>query len=270
MFITIDTLRYSVDVRGAGQPLICLHGFAENSSTWELVHLDKCQMILPDLIGHGESEKPHSPELYELPVLLRHLHELIGHLGFTTYSLLGYSMGGRLALAYALTYPQEVQRLILESSSYGECGAENRAKRRQHDIGLADAIRENGIEWFNDYWSNLDLFASQSHLALSIRQKISERRLRNAPHALANTLLGSGQGIYPCLKDQISELAMPVLYIHGEYDEKYGKIGQGFNRLNPRIRREIIAGVGHNTHIEKPEAFSKVVNAFMKAPQNST
>lgn len=265
MFITIDNLRYSVVVRGTGQPLICLHGFSENSSTWELLQLANCQRVLPDLIGHGNSEKPHSPEPYELPVLLRHLHELIGHFGFTTYSLLGYSMGGRLALAYALAYPQEVHRLILESSSYGECDNQNRLNRRKHDIWLANAILENGIKWFSDYWSNLDLFASQSHLSVSIRHAISERRLRNAPHALANTLLGTGQGVFPCLKEQISDLSMPVLYINGEYDEKYLRVGQEFTRLNPRIRREIISGAGHNTHIEDPDQFSEVVNSFIQS-----
>ncbi len=265
MFITIDNLRYSVDVRGTGQPLICLHGFAENLSTWELLQQDNCQMVLPDLLGHGNSEKPHSLEPYELPVLLRHLHELIGNFGYTTYSLLGYSMGGRLALAYALAYPQEVQQLILESSSYGECDAKNRVNRRNHDIWLANSILENGIEWFNDYWSNLDLFASQSHLSLRVREKISERRLRNAPHALANTLLGTGQGVYPCLKNQISDLSMPILYINGEYDEKYLKVGQEFTQLNPRIRREIITGAGHNTHIENPNRFSEIVNSFIQS-----
>lgn len=266
MFITMDNPRYSVVVRGTGQPLICFHGFAENSSTWEFIQLDNCQMVLVDLIGHGDSEKPHSLEPYCLPVILRHLHELIQHLGFTTYSLLGYSMGGRIALAYALAYPQEVPRLILESSSYGECDTSNRANRRKNDVWLANSIRENGIEWFNHYWSNLDLFASQIHLSPIIREKISERRLLNAPHALANTLLGSGQGTYPCLKPQISNLAMPVLYINGEYDEKYRKIGQEFTQLSPRIRREMIAGVGHNTHIENPKGFTDVVNTFLEMP----
>lgn len=264
MFITIDNLRYSVILKGAGQPLICFHGFAENSSTWEFLQLNNCQMVLLDLIGHGDSEKPHSLEPYSLPVMLQHIHQLIEDLGFTTYSLLGYSMGGRLALAYALAYPQEVLRLILESSSYGECDPQNRVKRREHDVWMANSILENGIEWFNHYWSNLDLFASQIHLSSGVREKISERRLRNSPQALANTLRGTGQGIYPCLKEHISNLAIPVLYINGEYDEKYQGIGQEFTQLNPSIRREIIAGVGHNTHIENPKAFTEVVNTFLE------
>ncbi|WP_019849974.1 2-succinyl-6-hydroxy-2,4-cyclohexadiene-1-carboxylate synthase [Desulfitobacterium sp. PCE1] len=261
--ITIENLKYYTEVKGFGQPIICFHGFAENLSTWEFIQLNDCQMVLVDLIGHGHSEKPHSPEPYSLPNLLRHLHELIDHLGFTRYFLLGYSMGGRIALAYGLAYPSEVQGLILESSSYGVCHVDSRARRRQQDVWLAEAIQEKGVEWFNQYWSNLDLFASQNQLPQEIRSKINARRLQNAPHGLANTLLGSGQGIFPCLKDQITDLSIPTLYINGEYDEKYKKIGQDFIKLNPQIKREIIPGVGHNSHIENPAAFQEAVNGFL-------
>ncbi len=263
MFITIDNIRYAVVTRGTGKPVICLHGFAENISTWEFVQLEHCQMVLVDLIGHGDSDKPEVLESYRLPVLLRQLNKLIQYLGHPKYALMGYSMGGRLALAYALAYSQEVTRLILESSSYGECDALNKAKRRENDVWLASAIRENGIEWFSRYWSGLELFASQSRLPQAIRNKISERRLLNSPHALANTLLGSGQGIYPCLKRQITYLSMPVLYINGEYDDKYRNIGEEFEQLNPGIRREIIRDVGHNTHIENPRLFNEVVNSWL-------
>lgn len=263
MLITIGDFQYYAEVKGAGQPIICFHGFAENSSTWESIQMNECQMVLVDLIGHGHSDKPYSPEPYALPMLLRHLHELIHHLGFTKYCLLGYSMGGRIALAYTLTYPRSVKGLILESSSYGVCHEDNRAQRRQQDVWLAKEIQEKGVEWFNQYWSDLDLFASQSQLSQEVRAKIRERRLKNAPHALANTLLGSGQGIFPCFRDQIPGLSMPTLYINGEYDEKYKKIGQQFIDLNPNIKREIIPEVGHNTHIENPSAFMKVVNNFL-------
>ncbi|AHF07911.1 2-succinyl-6-hydroxy-2,4-cyclohexadiene-1-carboxylate synthase [Desulfitobacterium metallireducens] len=264
MLIDVENVHYSVGVRGTGQPVICIHGFAENSNTWELIQLDNCQMVLVDLIGHGNSEKPYSLEPYHLSVILHHLHELIHHLGFERYSLLGYSMGGRIALGYALAYPQEVSRLILESSSYGLCDDQERADRRKHDAWLADSIQENGIEWFNTYWSSLSLFASQIHVSPDIRQKISERRLQNEPYALANILLGTGQGIFPCLKPQVSDLSMPVLYINGEYDEKYRKIGQEFTRLSPRIKREIMLGVGHNTHIENPQGFTDIVKSFLE------
>ncbi|MGI6712229.1 MAG: 2-succinyl-6-hydroxy-2,4-cyclohexadiene-1-carboxylate synthase [Bacillota bacterium] len=263
MFITLENVSYHVLVKGTGHPVIGFHGFAENLSTWEFICLNNCQMVLVDLIGHGSSSKPQFLQPYCLPVMIQHIHELVQYLGLNKYSLMGYSMGGRLALAYALAYPEEVRRLILESSSYGECDKVQRAKRLKNDIWLANAIRKNGILWFNRYWSGLDIFASQSQLSQDIRERISTRRLMNAPHALANTLMGSGQGVFPCLKSEIAHLSIPVLYINGEYDSKYQKIGQEFEKLNSRLKREIIAGVGHNTHLENPKVFTDIVNQFI-------
>ncbi|KAF1084230.1 Lipase 3 precursor [Sporotomaculum syntrophicum] len=263
MFITIDNIRYAVVTRGTGPPMLCLHGFAENFSTWDFIHLEHCQMVLVDLIGHGHSDKPESLAPYRVSAIIGQLHKLMQLLGHQKYALMGYSMGGRLALAYTLAYPQEITRLVLESSSYGECDTQNRARRRNHDVWLAKAILVNGIEWFNGYWSGLDLFTSQQNLPHNIRDKISERRLLNLPHALANTLLGNGQGNFPCLQEQITHLSVPVLYINGEYDDKYRNIGAEFAQLNPGIRRETIRDAGHNNHIEKPHLFNEVVNNWL-------
>jgi len=263
MLITVDEMRYHIEIKGTGKPMICLHGFSGNLSTWELIQLADYQMILIDLIGHGESEKPCSSQFYYWEVIIRHLNKLIHQLSLKKYSLLGYSMGGRIALAYALAYPQEIDKLILESASYGECGLIKRLKRRRNDLKLAKNISQNGIEWFNRYWSGLDIFATQTQLPKAIIDQISERRLLNAPHALSNTLRGSGQGKFPCLKNQISELSMPVLYINGEYDTKYEQIGLEVKKLNSNIKHEIIKGVGHNTHIEDPHAFIEVAKKFL-------
>jgi len=263
MFVTIEKIRYHLKIKGEGKPIICLHGFSENLSTWESIKLADYQMILIDFIGHGESEKPYSRQSYHWKVIIRHLHKLIHQLGFRKYSLLGYSMGGRIALAYALAYPREIEKLILESASYGECGLIKRLKRRRDDLRLAKNILQNGIEWFNRYWSGLGIFATQTQLPKNIVDQISQRRLLNAPHALANTLRGSGQGKFPCLRNQISELSMPVLYINGAYDTKYEQIGLEFTKLNSSIKHEIIKGVGHNTHIEDPQAFIEVLKNFL-------
>lgn len=263
MFITIDNIQYHAVFKGTGpQKMICFHGFAENLSTWESIHFQDYQMVLVDLIGHGKSDQPYSIQPYRLPVMIRHIHLLIQQIGLPKYAMMGYSMGGRIALAYALTYSQEVDLLILESASYGECGFVNRIRRRRKDQQLARSIRENGVEWFKRYWSGLDIFASQKKLPEDVRYKIGERRLSNAPHALANTLLGSGQGRFPCLKKKIGQLTMPVLYINGEYDTKYQQMGREFKQLNPRIFQTIIPGVGHNTHTEDPQAFSEAVKNF--------
>jgi len=263
MFIEIENIKYHIKVKGEGKPIICLHGFSENLSTWEFIRLDGHQLVLIDLIGHGKSDKPKLLKYYSVKVMIRHLNMIISQLGLKRYSILGYSMGGRIALAYALTYPKEINKLILENASYGEDGFLKRLKRRRNDLNLARSIERNGIEWFNQYWSDLSIFKSQRRLSKSIIKEIGERRLLNQAHALSNTLKGTGQGRFPCLKNQIVKLSMPILYISGEYDKKYEAVGKNFVKLNSGVKHIVINGCGHNTHIEDTNTFVKDLNKFL-------
>ncbi|MFT8313050.1 MAG: 2-succinyl-6-hydroxy-2,4-cyclohexadiene-1-carboxylate synthase [Clostridium sp.] len=263
MIIEIENIKYHVQIKGKGKPIICLHGFSENLSTWSLLKLEGYQLILIDFIGHGKSDKPYSSKYYSLKIMIKHLNKLIYKLGLKKYSMLGYSMGGRITLAYAIAYPYEIDRLILESASYGEVGFINRFKRRRKDLNLAKSILTNGIEWFNEYWSNLSIFQSQRKLPNTIIDEIRKRRLSNITYALSNTLLCSGQGKFPCMKDHIGKLSMPLLYISGEYDKKYKQIGKDFEKSNSYTKHETIKGAGHNTHIENPNAFIEVLSKFL-------
>lgn len=263
MIIEIENIKYHIEVKGEGKPIICLHGFSENLSTWEFLELHGYQLILIDLIGHGKSDKPFSCKYYGLKVMLKHLNKLISKLGLKKYSMLGYSMGGRIALAYGLAYSKEINNLILESTSYGEEGFLNRLKRRRNDLALAKSIEDNGIEWFNQYWGYLSIFKSQKNLPRSVISEINKRRLANGIHALSNTLKATGQGKFPCLKNQIVKLSMPILYISGEYDKKYGTVGTNFQKLNNGVRHVVINGCGHNMHIEAPVEYTKVLSEFL-------
>jgi 2-succinyl-6-hydroxy-2,4-cyclohexadiene-1-carboxylate synthase len=265
MFVKIDHITYHILKEKEGQPLICLHGFSEEQSTWEGVKLEGVCQIRIDLIGHGKSDKPKRLKYYKTKYMLMHLKKIIvEELGIKKFSIMGYSMGGRLALAFALEYPQYVNALILESASYGEKGFLNRRKRQKQDKQLANLIRKEGIEWFEQYWSSLPIFNTQMNLNSKIKSKIKSRRLANIPYALANTLEGSGQGSFPNLKGKIKELKKPVLYICGQWDKKYKEIGKEFQYLNSNIQYVIISEAGHNVHIEQAEKFQKEVNLFLK------
>ena len=263
MFIEIENIKYNIEIKGEGKPIICLHGFSENLSTWEFLKLNGYQLILIDIIGHGKSDKPSHRKCYSLKVILKHLNKIISKLALKKYSMLGYSMGGRIALAYALTYPKEIHKLILESASYGEGGFLNRLKRGRNDLKLAKSIQKNGIEWFNQYWGDLRIFKSQRSLPRSVINEINKRRLANSTTALSNTLKGTGQGKFPCLKNQIVKLSIPILYISGEYDKKYQAVGRNFEKLNAKVKHIVINGCGHNTHIENPEEYMKVLSEFL-------
>jgi len=92
--IAVEKNKYYLKITGEGPPLICLHGFSEDHTTWDEIAIPGYTVYRIDLIGHGKSEKPHMQEDYEINTILRQLHQLIHNFTKKQYSIMGYSMGG--------------------------------------------------------------------------------------------------------------------------------------------------------------------------------
>lgn len=258
MQINIGEYYYGVTVVGTGKPLVCFHGFSESESTWDGIEIPGYRLIRIDSIGHGRSARPMELTPYTLSQMLSDLHRVIYAVAGERYALMGYSMGARLALLYALEYPEEVTHLVLESGSVGIEDETERQERYAADRVLANRIREHDVQWFSETWAKLDIFQTQQSLPTKVQQQIQRRRLLNSPHALAFTLEGSGQGSMPYVGHRLLELTMPVCYISGELDSKYTAIGaQYFGDIH-----RIVSKVGHNVHVEAPEAYRQILKQF--------
>ena len=258
MQIHIGERYYGVTVVGAGKPLVCFHGFSESGSTWDGIEVSGYRLIRIDSMGHGRSARPMELGPYTLPQMLSDLHTVIYAVAGERYALMGYSMGARLALLYALEYPEEVTHLVLESGSVGIEDETERQERYAADRVLANRIREHDVQWFSETWAKLAIFQTQQSLPTKVQQQIQRRRLLNSPHALAFTLEGSGQGSMPYVGHRLLELTMPVCYISGELDSKYTAIGaQYFGDIH-----RIVSKVGHNVHVEAPEAYRQILKQF--------
>lgn len=257
--VKLGEYHYGVTVVGDGKPLVCLHGFSESGTTWDGIHVDGYRMIRIDLIGHGTSSRPTEVGAYTMSQMLLDIHHIVYALAGESYALLGYSMGARIALLYALEYPLEVTKLILESGSVGIEGTVERSERREADMALGKRIREQTIEWFAENWAKLDVFKSQYALPNAVQHRIQQRRLQNSPHALAFTLEGSGQGVMPYVGHRLQELTMPICYISGELDTKYTEIGKQYFAH----AHHVVLGAGHNVHVEKPCQYMCIVKEFL-------
>ena len=258
MQINIGEYYYGVTVVGTGKPLVCFHGFSESESTWDGIEIPGYRLIRIDSIGHGRSARPMELTPYTLSQMLSDLHRVIYAVAGERYALMGYSMGARLALLYALEYPEEVTHLVLESGSVGIEDETERQERYAADRVLANRIREHDVQWFSETWAKLAIFQTQQSLPTKVQQQIQRRRLLNSPHALAFTLEGSGQGSMPYVGHRLLELTMPVCYISGELDSKYTAIGaQYFGNVHC-----IVSKVGHNVHVEAPEVYGQILKQF--------
>jgi 2-succinyl-6-hydroxy-2,4-cyclohexadiene-1-carboxylate synthase len=253
----------------AAQSLVLLHGFTGSAASWG-AHLDTCaaaglRVIAFDLLGHGASSAPDDPQRYRVERCQEDICAALGMLGVGPGEamLLGYSMGGRLALY--LGFSTYFRALILESASPGLASPFEREQRRASDEYLATSIERNGIAAFVASWERLPLFASQRALPAEVRERLHKQRLENRPAGLANNLRGMGTGSQPALHERLPSLHLPVLLLAGELDTKFCAIARQMRQMLPRASLEIIPGAGHTIHLEQPEQFDNSVLAFCQA-----
>lgn len=260
--ITVRSIQMKVNRynTGAEKKAVFLHGFTGSSKTWEevIASLDpSIELLTIDLIGHGESDKPENASRYFAQEQVEDLHALIQQIGWDHFTLIGYSMGGRLALAYASKY--EVDCLILESSSPGLKDEEARIERKSVDSKLAEKILVDGVLAFTDYWEQIPLFESQKSLSLKKQQQIREERMSQTAIGLSNSLKGFSTGVQPSLWDKLGSLEFPVIMLTGELDKKFCEIAKKMLAILPNADWKIINGVGHAIHVENPKLFATIV-----------
>jgi len=181
------------------------------------------------------------------------------------FDLVGYSMGGRIALHVALARPEHVRRLVLESASPGLDTERGRAERRAEDEALADWIEEEGVAAFVEHWTTLPLFESHRALSPETKERIRRLRMENRAAGLAGALRGLGTGALPGLWGRLDELACPVLLIAGALDTKFVRIAREMAPSIQNVRLEEIDGAGHTIHLEAPQAWLDVVRPFLGA-----
>ncbi len=150
--------------------------------------------IAVDLIGHGASDAPVEPGRYRMARCVADLVQVLDTLEVEQVALLGYSMGGRVALQLTSTASERVARLVLESASPGIADPAERHRRAEADDALAKALERDGLPAFVDRWAQQPLFASQQALPADVRARLRAQRLCQRPLGLANSLRGCGAG----------------------------------------------------------------------------
>ena len=261
-----DDLRLHVAASGNGPALVLLHGFTGSCQTWNFLRpsLDSHYRIVAiDLPGHGRSSSPSDPGRYSLERFAADLATVLDKLELERAAVLGYSMGGRAALRFAIARPDRTSALVLESTSPGISDAAEREERAAGDRELADFIERQGIEAFVSRWERLPLWESQRALPDASRKSLREQRLSNNPLGLANSLRGASVGADLEVLDKAGSITAPALILAGELDTRYVELGRRLARAIPKAELEIVAGCGHAAHLERPEAFTTAVADFL-------
>jgi len=258
----------NVETWGEGPPLVLLHGFTGSARAWgrfgELLGA-RYRCVAADIVGHGLSDAPADLEHYRMEQAARDLVAAVrAATGRERCAWLGYSMGGRTAIAVACLQPEAVVALVAIGASPGLSTEAERAERRRADEALADRIERDGVEAFVSYWESLPLWASQSHLPAEVLRAQRQVRLANRPAGLAGSLRGMGTGAQPPFHDALRSLAVPFLALAGELDAKYADIARVMAALAPAGSAGLIPGAGHAAQLEAPDAVFTAVDTFLR------
>jgi 2-succinyl-6-hydroxy-2,4-cyclohexadiene-1-carboxylate synthase len=265
--IQVNGLHMGVTVHGEAlarqQTLVLLHGFTGRAANWvslfPRLEAPGRWLIALDMLGHGRSDAPTDPARYAIAHCQTDILAILRTLGIRAGEavLLGYSMGGRIALSIA--FSGFFCGLILESASPGLSDPAEREQRRQSDNQLGERIEREGVEAFINYWEQLPLFASQQNLSLETREALRAQRLNNRALGLANSLRGVGTGAQPALHERLHTLDLPVLLLAGERDVKFCQIAQQMARQLPHAQLQIVRDAGHAIHLEQPDIFTSLI-----------
>ncbi|MEJ8545761.1 alpha/beta fold hydrolase [Brevibacillus borstelensis] len=242
---------------GKGDVVCLVHGFCGSSAYWEklIPKLEESNRVLaPDLRGHGGSSVPD--ETYTVEKMADDLALLMDETGIEKMALLGHSLGGYVALAFAERYPGRLSALgLIHSTAYpdDEQAKENRTK------GM-ESIRQNGIEPFikalvpklfapgalSRYpgeWERVKQIGLQTPPDGAIRTLEAMRERTNRRHAL-------------------SKLACPVLLIAGEQDQII-PAEKTFTTDGPNVHRVLLADAGHMGMLETPQQMAGEIAQFL-------
>jgi 2-succinyl-6-hydroxy-2,4-cyclohexadiene-1-carboxylate synthase len=270
IFVQVNGIQLGIEQRGearkSGPTLVMLHGFTGSAAGWGS-HLDTLaayawRVIALDLPGHGQSDAPDDPQHYAIEYCKQYILAALQELGVSQGEalLLGYSMGGRIALYTA--FSGFFRALILESASPGLEDTAEREQRRISDEALAASIERDGVQAFIEGWEKQPLFASQSTMPLEAREALRRLRLNNRATGLAQSLRGVGTGVQPSLHARLPTLHIPVLLIAGELDTKFTAVARSMAQALPQSQLRIVPGTGHAVHLERPEEFDSLVGDF--------
>lgn len=261
-----DGLRLHVWSEGAGPAVLLLHGFTGSSETWRPLGSalrSRHTVIAVDLPGHGRSSAPQDPARYAVPRFANDLVRVLDAMQVDRVTVVGYSLGGRVALRFALDHVARVNGVILVSTSPGIENPAERAARVAADAELAESVERDGVTAFVDRWERLPLWASQSSLSQESRDRLRALRLAQSPLGLAGSLRGAGAGMDAPVIDRLPDLRAPARLIAGALDARYVAAATRMAALMPRADVVVVPEAGHAVHLENPRAFEKAILEFL-------
>jgi 2-succinyl-6-hydroxy-2,4-cyclohexadiene-1-carboxylate synthase len=232
-------------------------------------------LFIPGFMQRGDAWRPVAellPERYP-SVLLDHAeHSFEGRLGEIAAAgegrvLVGYSLGGRLALRAALRDPERYAGVVTLGATAGIEEPALRSARAEADDRLAAWMEVTPIEDIVSIWERQPLFADQSE---SLIEEQRPGRLAHQPAELALILRTAGQGVLEPVWHELVRFELPLLALAGSRDDGYVAAAARIADTAPRARAESIENAGHAAHLQQPEAVAGALGRFLAELEESS
>ncbi len=244
--------------RGPGVPLLLVHGFPFDRRMWrgQQSGLAPRRLLLPDLRGHGESEP--GPPPYSMVRLAEDLRQIMDHFALDQVVLAGLSMGGYVALAFALRYPERLRALMLLDTQAGADTPEVRGARADQSA----RVRRDGVAAIADQL--LDRLVGGRQVDPATIELTREMILGTSTDGVVGAL--EGMAARPDVRPMLAAISCPTLILVGSDD----------NVTPPKLAREMAAaipnadlveipGAGHLAPLEQPETVNAAIERFLGA-----
>ncbi|RQM71839.1 2-succinyl-6-hydroxy-2,4-cyclohexadiene-1-carboxylate synthase [Aeromonas jandaei] len=242
-------------------PLVLLHGLLGDANDWQPVieRLPGHHCIALDLPGHGQH---HELRVNDFEQSHQWLCRELASRGIERYLLVGYSLGGRLALYHASREPAGLLGLLLENCHPGLPAGE-RAARIAHDESWAERFEREPLADVLADWYRQGVFADLDEAA---RARQIARRLGNDGKAVATMLRATSLGQQPDLASWLAQGRLPVTYVSGKRDHKFHQLACLMASQHSKINHLELDG-GHNLHAHQPEAFARLLAEWVNQQQ---
>ena len=258
--IDIDGTRFNYSERGAGVPLVLVHGFPLDNRVWDdqVAGLsDRFRVIAPDLRGFGQTK---SEEPFSMGSLAEDLHRLLTKLNALPCVMAGLSMGGYVALAYDAKYATDLKGLILVDTRAEADTAEGKQGREK----MICTVREFGSEAVANAMMPKMLAPDPEQCRPALLKKL--RGIMEAcPAKTIEHALVAMRDRRDC-RDRLASIAVPTLIVVGEHDAITPvNVSEFMNREIPKSKLVVVKGAGHMSPMEQAEQVNRAVRGFVES-----
>ena len=259
----INGVNLNYEIAGQGEAIVFLHGMTGSTQDWVnqiRVLSPKYKVVALDMRGHGKSAAPSREEEYSIPIFADDVFGLLKMLNIKKCCLGGHSIGGFIALEFALKHQDMLAALVLVDTSSGEiAGAPGHAQLRQK---LDELARSQGLEAAFEY----DL--ANNPMRIERFQKHPELKEISRRKVLMTSVNGfiycpRGSARRESVTPRLSEITVPTLIYWGEEDLAFAKAVQTLKEGIVNSELVTVKGVGHSPHEGSPEVFNEALVKFL-------